>query len=156
MTYCGLSDPSNRHGEAQQGVVLILRQPQQLGDILESLRWGVPVQTSCGLTEKHSKWSQLVPHQIIKNVSEELQAEGRGYSHRENAQQLLPVGDVGHHRLCAVEEEQEDVAGVSPVTVDLLGRLLGQAAHHTLHSAGRIEQFLQTATESFQRGSVEV
>lgn len=58
-TYCGLSDPSNRHSEAQQGVVLILRQPQQLGDILESLGRGIPVQTSCGLTERHSKWSQL-------------------------------------------------------------------------------------------------
>ncbi len=67
-----------------------------------------------------------------------LQVEGRVDSHRENAQQLLSVGDVGYCRLRTVEEAQEDVASVGSVAVNLLCRLLGQAAHHTLHPAYRI------------------
>ena len=63
----------------------------------------------------------------------------QGDSHGENAQQLLPVGDVRHCRLSAVEQTQEDVATMRSVAVDLLCRLLGQAAHHTLHPAHRTE-----------------
>lgn len=136
-------------------MVLILRQPQQLGDILESLGWGIPVQTSSGLTERTQQMESVLPHQMIKKLSCTLRAGGN--SRRKNAQQLLPVGDVRHHGLCAVEEEQEDVAGVSPVTVNLLCCLLGQAAHHALHSARRIGQsvykLLQTAVRQRFRGN---
>lgn len=58
-----------------------------------------------------------------------------GDSHRKYAQQLLPVGDVRHGRLCAVEEAQEDAPRVSSVPVNLLCSLLGQAAHGTVHPA---------------------
>lgn len=57
LTYCGLCNPSHRHSEAQQGVVLILRQSQQLGDVLERLGWGIPVQSRYGLTKRHNEWS---------------------------------------------------------------------------------------------------
>lgn len=98
---------------------------------------------------------------IIKGLHE-LRVEGRGDSHRKNAQQLLSVGDVRYHRLCAVEEEQEDVASVSSVAVNLLCCLLGQAAHHTLDPAYGIKQrfskckegFCRGAADSFRRGSV--
>lgn len=68
---------------------------------------------------------------------DELQGEGRGDSHRENAQQLLSVGDVRYCRLGAVEEAQEDAASVCSVAVNLLCCLLRQAAHHTLYPAYR-------------------
>lgn len=54
-------------------------------------------------------------------------------SHRENAQQLLSVGNVRYYRLCAVKEVKEDGASVGSVAINLLCRLLGQAAHHTFH-----------------------
>lgn len=54
-TYRGLGDPAHRHGDAQQGVALILRQSQQLRDVPESLRWGVPVQTGCCLPVRHQR-----------------------------------------------------------------------------------------------------
>lgn len=60
-----------------------------------------------------------------------------GHSRREDAEQLLPVGDVRYCGLSTVEEEQEDVAGVSAAPVDLLGRLLGEGAHDPLHPATR-------------------
>lgn len=61
--------------------------------------------------------------------------QGGEDSQRKDAQQLLLVGDVRHCRLFAVEEAQEDVSSVGSVAVDLLGRLLGQEAHHSLHPA---------------------
>lgn len=50
-----------------------------------------------------------------------------------DAKQLLPVGNVRYYRFCAVEEVQEDLAGVSPAPVDLLGRLLCKTAHDPPH-----------------------
>lgn len=61
--------------------------------------------------------------------------DGWDDSHRKYAQQLLPVGDVWHGRLRAVEEAQEDAPSVSSVPVNLLCRLLGQATHRTVHPA---------------------
>lgn len=53
LTYRGLSEPSYRHRKAQQGVVLIVRQSQQFGDVLESLGCSQPVQTSQSFTRRH-------------------------------------------------------------------------------------------------------
>lgn len=158
LAYRGLGDPSHRHSQAQQGVVLILGQPKKLGDILVSLWWSIPVQTGYGLAERHSKWRERSSNIFIlfflslcehnadetfifyeyltkqKKQSSPL-VEGSGDSHRENAQQLLLLWDVRYCRLCAVEEAQEDVASVGSVAVNLLCCLLAQAAHHTLHPA---------------------
>lgn len=269
FTYCGFGDSSHWHSESQQGVVLILRQSEQLGDALESLGGSVPVQTGSGLTERHIKWRQgfrffvhkITPHQTcvfnIQNcavISREwndfyplssergmigpnslcsmtmtpktkktmlvatdgliwlmcwtqsgvtqrnrrhwdqsldsprcskmlgsthlpsfflasyeancislsqcciftkqtkqsgkqcwwksqkmfCRVQGRRNSHRENAEQLLSVGDVRYCRLCAVQEVQEDVASMGSVSVNLLCRLLSQAAHCPTHTAHRM------------------
>lgn len=154
-TYSGLCDSSHRHCEPQQGVVPILGQSQQLGNILESVGWSIPVQSGCGLTETQSK-SQInnaVAHYSIyciymcqnePNIKgwiksqqllelTKLLATCRSDLHRENAQQLLPMGNVKYYRLCAVKEVKEDGASVRSVAINLLCRLLGQAAHRTLH-----------------------
>lgn len=52
LTYCGLGDPSHRHRKAKQGVVLIVRQTQKFGNVLESLGWSQPVQTGQSLTKR--------------------------------------------------------------------------------------------------------
>lgn len=70
-----------------------------------------------------------------------LQKKKLSGSRRKDAQQFLSVGDVRHCRLCAVEEVQENVAGVSSAAVDLLCRLLGKTAHHPLHPANKTEVF---------------
>lgn len=58
-------------------------------------------------------------------------------SRREDAQELLPVGDVRYCRLCAVEQPQKHTASVGSVAVDLLSSLLGQTTHHLLTTAER-------------------
>lgn len=58
LTYCGLGDPSYRHRKAQQGVVLIVRQTQEFGDVLESLGRSQPVQTGQSLAERHDTCNQ--------------------------------------------------------------------------------------------------
>lgn len=52
-TYGGLGDPSHGHRKAQQAVVLVVRQTQQFGNVLESLGRSQPVQTGQGLAERH-------------------------------------------------------------------------------------------------------
>lgn len=45
------------------------------------------------------------------------------------------MGDVRYWRLRTVEEAKEDVPSMSPVPVNFLCCLLGQATHRTLHPA---------------------
>ena len=45
------------------------------------------------------------------------------------------MGNVRYCGRAAVQETQEDGAGVGTIAVDLLRRLLGQTAHHTLDTA---------------------
>ena len=148
LTYRGLCDPAHRHGDAQQGVALILRQSQQLRDVPESLRWGVPVQTGRGLPVRHNKHHKLLhfklsdfvyicQQKVQNNHCDCLSLKCWVDSRREDVQQLLSVGDVRYCRLGAVEQTQEDAASVSSGAVDLLRCLLGQAAHRTLHPANR-------------------
>lgn len=88
---------------------------------------------------RQTKASGLESLQLLQIVMllDELQVEDGSNLHRKNAQQLLLVGDVRYYRLCAVKQAQEDVASMSSVAVNLLCCLLGQAAHHTLHSVHR-------------------
>lgn len=72
LTYCGLGDPSHRHSEAQQGVVLVLRKSQQLSYIGEGLGRSIPVQTCCRLAERHSKSSEKVRGQRLLQSSTQL------------------------------------------------------------------------------------
>lgn len=137
-TYCGLGDPSYRHRKAQQGVVLIVRQTQQSGDVLESLGRSQPVQTGQSLPERHDPcnrgWINLT--RCSKGCGfDQSGVDGADDSRRKYNQQLRPVGDVWHCRLRTVEQAKEDVPSMSSVPVNLLCCLLGQAAHRTLHPA---------------------
>lgn len=65
------------------------------------------------------------------------------------------MGDVRYCRL-AMEEMQEDVAGVCSVAVDLLCGLLGQAAHHTLYPAYRMLGVRVPVTKKVQTKSLRL
>lgn len=72
------------------------------------------------------------------NVSEHV-----WHSRREDAQQLLPVGNVWYCGLRAMEQPQENGAGMGSVAVDLLCCLLGQATHHALNTTENVKNIYE-------------
>lgn len=58
LTYCRFGEATHRHGEAQERVVLVLRQTQQLHDVRKGLWCGVPVEGFSRLSRVHVKKHQ--------------------------------------------------------------------------------------------------